>query len=180
MIRVTPRMNTCTSAASATRSCASRGLVLQAKTSRRAHVISSALLTAACLITLSNHARAADPPCKTTARTCPVPLHSDTARGIALGTGVRASAASTSALAYNPAALVLGRLYHIEGVVDYSSAWSGAALGAAVVDSATSRVGAGIAFRGFLSGDVGVSGIDGRAGLAFPFSTTTTRRPQVG
>lgn len=97
-------------------------------------------------------------------------LHSDTARGIALGTGVRASAMSTSALAYNPAALVLGRLYHLEGNIDYSSMYSGAALGAAVVDSSTSRVGAGIAFRGFLSGDVGVGGIDGRVALAVPFS----------
>lgn len=124
---------------------------------------------ALCGLTFSSRASAQEP-CRTIARTCPVPLHSDTARGIALGTGVRASAVSTSALAYNPASLVLGKLYHIEGVVDYSSAWSGAALGAAVVDSSTSRVAAGIAFRGFLSGDVGVGGIDGRLGLAFPFS----------
>lgn len=124
--------------------------------------------TTLCAVIFSNHA-SADPPC-VTSRTCPPPLHSDTARGIALGTGLRASAVSTSALAYNPAALVLGRLYHLEGVIDYSSAFSGVALGAAVVDSATSRVGAGIAFRGFLSGDVGVGGIDGRAALAFPFS----------
>ena len=39
----------------------------------------------------------------------------ETARGIALGTGLRASAISTSALAYSPAALALGNLYHIEG-----------------------------------------------------------------
>ncbi|HET6338542.1 MAG TPA: hypothetical protein VFG30_35225 [Polyangiales bacterium] len=126
-------------------------------------------LCAAAIATRVNRAYADDPLCPV-ARTCGVPLHSDTARGIALGTGVRASSMSTSALAYNPAALVLGKLYHLEGVVDYSSSYSGAALGAAVVDSATSRIGAGIAFRGFLSGDVGVAGIDGRAGLAFPFS----------
>jgi hypothetical protein len=176
MIHVTQRMNTCTSAASAIRSCVSaRGPVVHprahtlALTRARARV-AAATFAALCAIILSNRASAQEAPCRTTPRTCPVPLHSDTARGIALGTGVRASAVSTSALAYNPAALVLGRLYHIEGVVDYSSAWSGAALGAAVVDSSTSRIAAGIAFRGFLSGDVGVGGIDGRAGLAFPFS----------
>lgn len=126
------------------------------------------MFTTVCAALCSSRAHA-DPPCAS-GRTCPVQLHSDTARGIALGTGVRASAMSTSALAYNPAALVLGKLYHLEGVVDYSSMYSGAALGAAVVDSSTSRVGAGIAFRGFLSGDVGVGGIDGRIALAFPFS----------
>lgn len=130
-----------------------------------------ALSVAVCALALATRARADDPPCTPLIeRACPVALHSDTARGIALGTGARASAASTSALAYNPAALVLGKLYHIEGVVDYSSAYSGVALGAAVVDSSTSKVGAGLAFRGFLSGDTGVAGIDGRAGLAFPFS----------
>lgn len=130
-----------------------------------------ALLAAVCALVPVHRASADDPPCAPLVeRACPIALHSDTARGIALGTGSRASAVSTSALAYNPAALVLGKLYHIEGVVDYNSAWSGVALGAAVVDSSTSRVGAGVAFRGFLSGDTGVAGIDGRAGLAFPLS----------
>jgi len=103
-------------------------------------------------------------------KNCPTPLHPDTARGVGLGTGVRASAVSTSALAYNPAALVLGKLYHIEGSVDYLPEFNTVALGVAVVDSATSRVGAGVAFRGFLSGDEGIGGIDGRLGIAFPFA----------
>jgi hypothetical protein len=77
---------------------------------------------------------------------------------------------STSALAYNPAALVLGKLYHIEGSIDYMPAWDTVALGAAVVDSSTSTVGAGVAFRGFLSGKDGVGGIDARAAIAFPFA----------
>ena len=38
---------------------------------------------------------------------------------LALGHGSRASAISTSALVYSPAALALGNLYHIEGNVDY-------------------------------------------------------------
>ncbi|HKU44450.1 MAG TPA: hypothetical protein VJR89_40095 [Polyangiales bacterium] len=91
---------------------------------------------------------------------------------MALGTGQRAAAMSTSALAYNPAALVLGKLYHIEGSVDYMAAYDTVALGAAIVDSSTSQVGAGIAFRGFLSGKNGIGGIDGRVALAFPFAQT--------
>lgn len=126
-------------------------------------------LACACVLACAASANAA-PPCEELGRDCPLQLHSDTARGVALGTGLRASSASTSALAYNPAALVLGKLYHLEGSVDYMSAWSAVALGAAVVDSATSKVGAGIAFRGFISGDEGVNGIDGRVALAFPFS----------
>lgn len=140
---------------------------------QRTHArISARIFACACVLlpALAASRAHAEPPCADAERDCPLPLHSDTARGIALGTGLRASAVSTSALAYNPAALVLGKLYHIEGSVDYNSAWSGAALGAAVVDSSTSMVGAGIAFRGFVSGDKGVGGIDMRAGLAFPFS----------
>lgn len=97
-------------------------------------------------------------------------MNPDTARGVALGTGLRASAISTSALAYNPAALVLGKLYHLEGSVDYMPGFKTTALGAAVVDSSTSKIGAGIGFRGFLSGDLGVSGIDVHGALALPFS----------
>jgi hypothetical protein len=97
-------------------------------------------------------------------------MNPDTARGVALGTGMRASAISTSALAYNPAALVLGKLYHLEGSVDYMPGFNTVALGGAVVDSATSKIGAGISFRGFLSGDLGVSGMDIHGALALPFS----------
>ena len=128
------------------------------------------VLACASVLALASSASAAPPCAEIDPAECGLQLHSDTARGIALGTGLRASAVSTSALAYNPAALVLGKLYHIEGSVDYMSSYSGVALGAGIVDSSTSRVGAGIAFRGFVSGDEGISGIDGRAGLAFPFA----------
>lgn len=87
-----------------------------------------------------------------------------------LGTGVRASSISTSALVYSPAALALGNLYHLEGNLDYLSDLHAVALGAAVVDSSTSRVGAGIGLRGFLSGDNRVGGIDARLGLALALS----------
>jgi hypothetical protein len=87
-----------------------------------------------------------------------------------LGTGARASSLSTSALAYNPAALVVGRLYHLEGVVDYMADMKTVALGGTIVDSSTSRLSAGLSFRGFLGGEGGIGGVDGRVGLAFPLS----------
>lgn len=101
---------------------------------------------------------------------CPRPLNLESARGLALGTGARASSLSTSALAYNPAALVVGRVYHLEGIVDYMADMRTVALGGTIVDSSTSRLSAGVSFRGFLGGQGGLGGIDGRVGLAFPIS----------
>ena len=107
---------------------------------------------------------------ETFGKACPLPLNAESARGLALGAGLRSSAISTSALAYNPAALALGKLYHLEGSVDYMTDLKTVALGGAVVDSSTARLAAGLSFRGFLSGEGGLGGIDGRLGLAFPFS----------
>ena len=87
-----------------------------------------------------------------------------------MGTGARATGLSTSALAYNPAALAVGRLYHVEGMVDYMADMKTVALGGTIVDSSTSRLAAGISFRGFVGGQGGFGGIDGRVGLAFPVS----------
>lgn len=101
---------------------------------------------------------------------CPEAAATESARGMALGTGLRASSVSTSALAYSPAGLAFGRLYHIEGNVDYIPDANGVALGAGVVDSSTSQLGAGVGIRGFISGAGGWGGVDGRLGLAFPFS----------
>lgn len=109
---------------------------------------------------------------------CPKAAAFETARGLALGTGLRASSVSTSALAYSPGALSLGNLYHIEANLDYLAALNTVALGAAAVDSSTSKVGAGIALRGFLSGDEGYStdagydydGLDGHVGIALSLS----------
>jgi opacity protein-like surface antigen len=116
----------------------------------------------------------AEAPCEALAKvsteTCPRPANLESARGLALGTGVRASSLSTSALAYNPAGLVVGRVYHVEGMADWMADMKTVALGAAIVDSSTSRMAAGLAFRGFLSGEGGLGGIDGRLGLAFPLS----------
>jgi len=106
------------------------------------------------------------------------PIAFETARGLALGTGVRASSVSTSALAYSPAALALGDLYHIEANLDYMTAFETVALGAAAVDSSTSKIGAGFGIRGFLSGEDGfatdsgydLDGFDGRLGVGFALS----------
>jgi hypothetical protein len=103
-------------------------------------------------------------------RSCPKALSAETARGLGLATGARASSVSTSALAYSPAALALGNLYHVEGNVDYSSFPNTVAIGGAVVDSSTSALGAGVGLRGFLSGDEGYDGIDGRVGLGVSLS----------
>jgi hypothetical protein len=122
-----------------------------------------------CLACWCNRAHA-QAPCSTLGKACPMPLNMESARGLALGTAQRAGSISTSALAYNPAALVVGRLYHLEGVVDYMPDMATVALGGAVVDSQTARFGAGFAMRGFLSGDKGLDGVDGRLGLALPLT----------
>lgn len=104
------------------------------------------------------------------ASACAVPLDWESPRGLALGSGGRANAASTAALMYNPAALVLGGAYHVEGLGDYMADSGTVALGAAITDSATSRLAGGVALRGFLAGRDGYKGIDTRLALALPFS----------
>jgi hypothetical protein len=98
---------------------------------------------------------------------CREAISYESARGLGLGTGVRATGVSTSALAYSPGALALGNLYHIEGNIDYIGVGDAVALGGGVVDSSTSKLGAGLGLRGFLSGDGGYDGLDGRLGLGF-------------
>lgn len=92
-------------------------------------------------------------------------------RSVALGTGVRASAASTSALAQNPANLPLTPVYHLESTTAYEPGLGRFAIGGAIVDSALSRIAAGLSFRGLVGGgDNDYGGVDMRAGLAMPVS----------
>jgi len=99
----------------------------------------------------------------------PHPEDMETARGLALGTGVRASATSTSALAYNPAGLAGGRLYHLEAAGMYEPAFGRFIAQSAVADSMTSKVAAGLTLRGIFGGDDAEhTGIDGRLALALP------------
>ncbi len=101
----------------------------------------------------------------------PSAIQSETGRGLALGTGMRASSISTAALAYNPASLPFGRLYHMEGNVDYSPNNDTLMLGAAVVDSLTSSLAAGLSARAILpQGDRSADGFDIRLGAGIPLS----------
>lgn len=87
----------------------------------------------------------------------------ETPRGLAMGSGVRSSASSTSAAAYNAAALPLARLYHIEAGVRYLPGVGRWSLGGTVVDSSTNKFAVGLSFRGiFGNDDEGYSGFDGR------------------
>lgn len=98
------------------------------------------------------------------------PSRIESARGLALGTGVRASAASTQAQADNPANLVLGGVYHLESFTAYDPTFKRVGVGASVVDSMTSRIAAGASVRGlFGNNDAGGNkGYDGRLSLAAP------------
>jgi hypothetical protein len=95
----------------------------------------------------------------------------ESVRGVALGTGARASAVSTQAATDNPANLPLGGLYHIEAFMGYQPQLKRLSFGGSVVDSMTSRLAAGLSLRGFAGdNDAGEnSGWEGRLGLGFPF-----------
>lgn len=93
----------------------------------------------------------------------------DTARGMAMGSGARASAASTSALEMNPANLALSRIYHIETAVGYRPQVTNFSFGGSLVDSFSSPVAMGVSYRYLLgNGHDGHAGMDGRIGLAVP------------
>ena len=135
-------------------------------------LLACTLLVAMVLVQALVPSRSAAQGCGALHKGCPRAMAAETSRGLALGTGLRAAAISTSALAYSPAAVSLGKLYHIEGNVDYMVDAKTAALGAAVVDSSTGKLGAGIGLRGFLSGDAPGSfdGLDGRVALGLAVS----------
>lgn len=98
----------------------------------------------------------------------PEPSNYETPRTVALGTGARASAMSTSAVAANASGMLLSRLYHVEGLLDYRPG-GGWVVGGAAADSVTSKVAAGISFRGvFDEGKAEYDGYDGRLSLAVP------------
>ena len=95
----------------------------------------------------------------------------ETARGLGMGLGARASAQGTSALSYNTANLGLGQLYHIETMASFIPGDRAWAYGGAIVDSMTSKVAAGLSFHGFHgSGDRALRGYDGRLGLGIALS----------
>ena len=95
----------------------------------------------------------------------------ETARGLGMGTGTRASAAGTSAIAYNPANLALAPVYHLESFATYipnDRAWM---YGGAVADSVTNRMAAGFSMHGvYGNDDRNYRGFDSRLALSVPFS----------
>lgn len=93
----------------------------------------------------------------------------ETPRGMALGSGVRASAGGTSAVAYNPANLPVAKLYQIEESDQYDPSSGRLSFGGALADSTTDYVHAGVALRGILdTTGHSYSGFDGRLVLAMP------------
>lgn len=93
----------------------------------------------------------------------------ETARGMAMGLGARASATSTSGLAYNAAGLSIARLYHIETGVMYEPSAARFAVGGALIDSHSGPVNAGVHFRYVHgNGQYGHGGYDGRIALGVP------------
>lgn len=95
----------------------------------------------------------------------------ESARGVALGTGSRASARSTQAQQDNPANLAWGGVAHVESLFSYQPQLKSYAVGAAVVDSMTSsHIAAGLSTR-FLFGENSAgahSGWEGRLSLGVP------------
>lgn len=90
----------------------------------------------------------------------------ETARGVSMGGGARASATGTSAIAYNPANLGLAPVYHIEtmvGFVPNARTWL---YGGAVADAVSNRIAAGMSFYGYHGNeDRNYGGFDGRLSL---------------
>jgi hypothetical protein len=94
----------------------------------------------------------------------------ESTRGMAMGTGARASAASTQAQADNASNLVLGGMYHMESFLGYQPNFRRIGWGGAVADSMTSKVAAGASARGIFgdnsAGDN--SGWEAKVGLGIP------------
>jgi hypothetical protein len=95
------------------------------------------------------------------------PISTETTRGLALGTGVRASAVSAAAVAYNPASMPIAPLYHIDGSVGYEGARDRWTATGVVVDS-TRPMSAGLMASGIF-GEF-ESGMDIRLAVAMPLS----------
>jgi hypothetical protein len=93
----------------------------------------------------------------------------ETARGMAMGLGARASATGTSGLAYNAAGLSIGRHYHVDSTVTYEPMAERFSVGGSVVDSHSGPVNMGVHFR-YVHGNGrhGHGGYDGRIALAVP------------
>lgn len=104
----------------------------------------------------------------------PVPTEDtlDTAYGLAMGSGARAGATGTSALAYNASNMAAVSAYHVEAfsqIIPGSKSQGGTywTMGSSVTDSTTSKkIAMGTSFRGVFSGEGRrYSGWDWRSGI---------------
>jgi len=103
----------------------------------------------------------------------PVESRLETPRGMALGMAGSASGMGSSAIAYNPAALATGRIYHIDTIVGYEGASGGWSVAGTAADSISNRLASGFSFRGLFGGDdAALGGWDARLGLGIALSPT--------
>lgn len=108
-------------------------------------------------------------PVESSTETRAYPDTMETARGMAMGLGARASASGTNGVAYNPAGMSIGRHYHIESAVLYEPQAARFATGGALVDSHSGPVNMGTHFRYVHgNGNNGHGGYDGRVALGLP------------
>ncbi|WP_437676412.1 hypothetical protein [Sorangium sp. So ce131] len=100
---------------------------------------------------------------------------SETPRAAAFGGALRALGNGTSAIFTNPSAMVETRVYHLQGLLQWSPDAERLVPGAVVVDSVTGRLAGAIAFTGGWI-DMGEGGglrrsfLDVRVGLAYPIT----------
>lgn len=103
----------------------------------------------------------------------PVESRLETPRGMGLGMAGSASGMGSSAIAYNPAALATGRIYHLDTVVGYQGRDGSWSVGGTAADSVSNRLASGFSFRGLVGGDEeALGGIDARLGFGIALSPT--------
>lgn len=93
-------------------------------------------------------------------------------RPLGMGGAQYATGTSTSALMSNPANLTMARVYHLEGLAAFSPQARRQSYGAAIVDSATNRLAAGLAGKWSMVDPDGVrrTWFDLRMALAYPLA----------
>ena len=99
---------------------------------------------------------------------------SETARSAAMGGALRALGSGTPSIFLNPAAMAETPAYHLEGLTDYTFETRRWMLGAAVVDSVTSRLAGSFSIQGTpiaMDPDgINRSQLDLRLGIAYPIT----------
>lgn len=99
---------------------------------------------------------------------------SDTPRSAAMGGALRAVGGGTAGIFVNPAAIATTHVYHIEGMGEYTPETERGLLGAAVIDSVTSRLAGAFSAQGIPlpmdPGGIRRTSLDLRLALAVPIT----------